>query len=180
MNKQDFRNKIKIIRNNLSQEEVSTKSKKICSSLLKLLQSYDYENIFIYNSFKNEVSTKELIQNLYKKKNVFLPKVENDKMIAIQLKENTILQKNSFGIEEPFGSPTDINNFICIMPLLAVDEKGNRLGFGKGYYDKFLQDKQCIKIGLCYDFQIIKSIPCMEHDIPLDLIISEKRIIKIS
>jgi len=101
-------------------------------------------------------------------------------MYAISYTTNSTLETNFFGIDEPAGDVCDINDFICIIPLLAIDEKGNRIGFGKGYYDKFLEDKKCIKIGICYDFQIIKGIPCEPHDIPLDLIISEKRTIKLS
>lgn len=180
MNKAEIRNKIKDLRNSLSEKEVTTRSKSIQNTLMNILKLYDYKDIFIYNSFKNEVSTKELIQELYKTSSIFLPKIIGDTMYSVKLNKRTNFKKNLFGIEEPIGSSVDINNFICIMPLLAVDESGNRIGFGKGYYDKFLKNKKCIKIGLCYDFQIIKGIPCESHDIPLDLIISDKRVIKLS
>lgn len=180
MNKNEIRKHIKDLRNNLSIDEVVSKSKKIQITLLNVLKCYDnYKDVFIYNSFKNEVSTKELINKLCETKNVYLPKIIDDKMYAINYTKNSILETNSFGIDEPKGNISNIDNFICIIPLLAIDEKGNRIGFGKGYYDKFLDNKNCIKIGLCYDFQIIKGIPCDSHDIPLDLIISEKRTIQL-
>ena len=179
MNKEEIRKNMKYLRNKLSQEEIKKKSNAIQTSLLELLQNIKYDSLFIYNSFKSEVSTKELIKCLYTSKNVYLPKITENKMYTIHYTKSSILEKNSFGIEEPTGHHCDIDNFVCILPLLAVDNKGNRIGFGKGYYDKFLENKNCIKIGLCYDFQIIKGIPYNKYDIPLDIIISEKRIIKL-
>ena len=179
MDKQKIRNKMKSLRDNLSKEEVANYSKTICSTLLETLKSFNNNNIFIYNSFKNEVYTKELIQQLYKSNNIFLPRIDGNNMYAVKLSKRSIFQTNSFGIQEPSSPPANIDNFICILPLLAVDENGNRIGFGKGYYDRFLENKNCIKIGLCYDFQIIKGIPHESYDIPLDIIISEKRTIKL-
>lgn len=178
MTKQEIRRNIKIKRTNLTQEEVEVYSNIIFQKTIKLLQEYNYKDFFVYKDFKNEVSTKKIIDYLLvNDKKVYLPVINKDYLKTVQISNKTKYLINSYGIEEPIGHNSNINNFVCIMPLLAIDQNGNRIGFGKGYYDKFLQNKNCIKIGLCYDFQIIDNIKSDTHDVPLDIIISEKRII---
>lgn len=85
---------------------------------------------------------------------------------------------SKFGTEEPkeYKEITDID--VCFLPLVACDLSFNRLGYGKGYYDRFLSANACLKIGICYDFQIVDKIDYNLWDVPLDIIITEKRIIK--
>ena len=154
--------------------EVKKKSKDIISNLIKVLKN-NYTTYFIYNSFNNEVDTSDLILYLLdNKKEIFMPKIIND-VFAIPFSKSTTFTTNHFGIKEPIADIKEIDNFVCIIPLLAVDINGNRVGFGKGYYDKFLKDKNCLKIGICYDYQIIDNVPKGTNDIPLDMVISEKR-----
>ena len=177
MLKTEIREKMKNTRNNLSKEQIKIKSNIIINTLKDKLAS-NYKIYFIYYDFNNEVCTKHLINYLLENnKKVFLPKIIEDEMYAVPFDKQSTLSLNKFKIYEPNGSPQKINNFVCIMPLLAVDTKGNRIGFGKGYYDKFLKNKNCLKIGLCYDFQILDNIVTENHDIPIDIIISESRII---
>ena len=90
------------------------------------------------------------------------------------------VQKNSFGIDEPAKfEVSKITPNIAIIPLLACDKSGNRIGFGKGYYDKWLFGKNLVKIGVCYDFQVLESVPSEPTDIKLDYIVTEKEIIKV-
>ena len=88
MNKEDIRKRMKFLRNNLTLEEINNKSKLINKSILNEVKNLNYTNIFIYNSFKNEVPTKELIKQLYKTKNIYLPKIIDTEMLAINYKEN--------------------------------------------------------------------------------------------
>ena len=89
------------------------------------------------------------------------------------------LKTGKFGIEEPTGP--EINNLsnidLVIVPGMAFDMKGNRLGRGKGYYDKLLRKMRCYKIGVCYNFQLLENIPVEEHDFPMDMVISPMNII---
>ena len=177
MLKTEIRKRMKNIRNNLSKEQIKTKSNYIINALKNKLPN-NYETYFIYHDFNNEVCTKHLINYLLENnKKVFLPKIIKDEMCAVPFNKQSTLSLNKFKIYEPNGAPQEIDTFVCIMPLLAVDKKGNRIGFGKGYYDKFLKNKNCLKIGLCYDFQILDNIATENHDIPIDIIISESRII---
>ena len=181
MKKQELRNELKAKRNSMSKKEVEEYSFIITKKLISYLKIINTNKIFIYNSFNNEVSTKELIKYLLEnEKELYLPKVEGDIMNAIKLDKTTLFQISSFNRLEPVGIPSNIDNFICIIPLIGVDKNGNRIGYGKGYYDKFLKDKRCIKIGICYDFQICEELIDSDiYDIPLDIIISEKRTIEV-
>ena len=81
----------------------------------------------------------------------------------------------NFGIKEPVGaSPVDVVPDIVIVPMVAYDDNKNRLGHGKGYYDKYLADKNIYKIGLCFSRYGIPNIECDEHDVPMDMIITEE------
>ena len=90
------------------------------------------------------------------------------------------LSPGAYGILEPSaGEPT--MSFepasLCIVPALSYDEKGNRLGFGKGYYDRFLSGFKGIKTGICYELSLCETLPADDHDIRVDNIVTEDRII---
>ena len=85
---------------------------------------------------------------------------------------------SSLWIREPIGEVFDGEIHAVITPLLAVDERGNRLGYGGGYYDRFFKTHgQAKRIGYCFDFQIVKSVPNEEHDEKLQCIVTDKRIV---
>ena len=173
-----IRNNIKNQRNNLSQENVCFLSDLILNNLLLNKQILNYDNFFVYNSFKNEVDTKKLIKILQDlNKNIYLPVTKNNQMYTVKLTPNTQFELSNFKILQPKGLSQDIDNFVAIVPCVAVDKNGNRIGFGKGYYDKFLKNKTCIKIALCYDFQLVENISPQPHDEKMDIIITQSKII---
>ena len=92
------------------------------------------------------------------------------------------MHEASYGILEPVKiiekSPNKID--LIIVPGIGFDKRGNRLGHGKGYYDKLLRKLKTIKIGLAFELQIVDQIPTDENDVPVDLIITEERIINLS
>jgi 5-formyltetrahydrofolate cyclo-ligase len=179
MDKLKLREKYKQLRNSLNSDLKNIYDQK----LLEVFSSLDiapFNNFFIYNSFKSEVDTKKIVQYLFKEdKNVFLPKIIGRDMFFIKY-EGQALIKNSLGIYEPQGEKTNQKPDICILPLLATDLNGNRLGYGGGYYDRFLKDENCIKAGLLYSFQIADMLPVYKTDIKLDILITENKIIRIN
>lgn len=181
MDKNDIRIKLKNKRDKMTLKNVEEFSISICFELNKIIKQNNIDDIFIYYSFKNEVNTHHFISYLLSiNKNVYLPRIENNDIVPVKYKLNDQLIKNQYGIEEPTGNANEINKkFACIIPLVAVDKSGNRIGMGKGYYDRFLKDKNCLKIGICYNYQIIKKIPSDLHDIKLDIIVSENRVINV-
>ena len=170
-----IRQEMKEFRNALDVFTIESMSDDIYNGVLEL-DLIAYETFFVYNSFGSEVQTQKIIDHLLENnKKVYLPRIEGQVMQSVLIDSDTEFNKNGLGILEPIGDHDEINDFVAIIPCLAVDKRGNRIGYGKGYYDKFLQNKKAMKIILCYDFQVIDDINPEEFDIPADLILTEKR-----
>ena len=185
-NKNLIRERMHKLRDSLSFEEVQNKSKKIKDTLFSLGYLQNSKKIMTYVSFKNEVSTIDIINELLKtEKEVIVPICDTNDYTLIPSKILSIdeLSVSYFGIMEPKEpfirpiNPKDID--IILIPGLAFDKDRNRLGHGKGYYDRFLNRvrSDSLKIALAFDFQVLDSIPIENWDIPMDLIITEKGII---
>lgn len=138
-----------------------------------------FDSFFIYNSFGSEADTKIIIDRLIcAGKRVFLPRVEGKDMVAVQYfgKENELI-KNGYGIYEPQGQAYDGEIDVCAAPLLAVNSKGFRLGYGGGYYDRYFSThKKVIKVGLGYFLQMTDEFKEDGSDEPLDSFVSERGI----
>ena len=137
-------------------------------------------NFFVYLSFSSEAPTDGLIEILKAKGHaVYCPCVEEKEMTAVLYGEDFAISR--FGVREPVGEKYEGEIDVIVMPLLAVDERGNRLGYGGGFYDRFLQKhSNATRVAYCYDFQIIKEIPTESWDEKVDLIVTDKRIVRIS
>ena len=162
----------------MSPSDVKTYSDAIFEKIKTLDLFFDKCSFLIYKDFKNEVKTEEIINYLRALgKTVAHPITLGEKMIAaIPNGEET--ERDAFGIEIPKNYMIMDAPEVIFVPLVACDENKNRLGFGKGYYDRYMQDKSALKIGLCYDFQVTDGITINEWDVPLDMIVTEKRIIR--
>ena len=134
-------------------------------------------NLFVYLSFSSEAPTDGLIEKLrLDGHNVYCPRIENGEMQAVLYGEDFTL--SAYGIREPIGEVYDGDIDIAVLPLLAVDKQGNRLGYGKGYYDRYLRAKPNIKrVAYAFDFQILDGVPCSEYDEKVDTVVTDKRII---
>ena len=184
MNKTDLRKEFLKKRLSLLSEEVVSKSKAIANNLFSLQEIGSAQNIAIYLSFKNEVETKQIIEKLWGfGKNVFVP-ITNSCCDCLSFTKLTSFQglvTDSRGILEPnekvFVSSEEIDLFI--VPGIVFDFNGNRIGFGKGFYDKFFSKNfTCTKkIALAFEFQVLEEISCEEQDVKIDLIVSEKSIL---
>ncbi len=185
--KEDIRNEMISLRNKLTKEQVDTLSEKIVSTLTKLPVFINSRRIMLYMSFGSEVDTFKLIEYCKELgKSVIVPFcVSKDRrLVPTEIKsiENDLV-KNRIGFLEPkkelveAASTEDID--IIILPGLAFDRGCYRVSYGGGYYDRFLGklDFSIPTIGLVYDFQLIDVIPAEEHDIPVDYVITDKRII---
>lgn len=195
MSKSEIRSKLLAIRNNMSAEEKSISDNKLQDMLYSTMSYQSCNNLFSFVSFKSEVDTHEIIRHsLVEGKKTYIPRVEPQGMefYHIQNLDGLILSK--FGVPEPkqdnntmFSNVNIINNSkesaiinLMLLPGLAFDYKGNRIGYGAGYYDKYLQSYKQIrfmKAALAYDFQVIDNIDAEEHDIRVDMIITPTRII---
>ena len=182
MKKDEIRKKYIEIRKNI-------KFKKIKSYIIflkiKNMDLYKKSNVIaLYNSTSNEVNTKRLINySLKKKKIVLLPVVVGKEIIFYKINKKTKYIKSKFGVFEPI---TDIKDKLdpnvidlIIVPGICFDYEGNRIGFGKGYYDRFLQNKNLNTIGICFDEQIIDKVEIEKTDISMDNLVTDKRNIRI-
>ena len=181
--KDEIRKQILEKRSNLSLEEVDKKSELIIENLAPYLKNA--QNIMIFIDMKNEVRITKLIE-LYPEKNFFISKIVNSKNREMKINkynENELVL-HKFGYYE--SSSDDFYDEkildIVIVPALAFDSSKNRIGFGGGYYDTFLnkvreKNKNTLFIGVCYDFQMIEEVPIEGHDITLDLVINESEVL---
>lgn len=169
--KEEVRKKLKIKRRYFQNYRRETADLAVSENFLNAFEKY--ESFFIYNSFGYETDTKLIIGRLLQAgKRVYLPRVDGGKIVAVPYGKTV---KGAFGIEEPAGQPYEGDIEITVIPLLAVNERGFRTGYGKGYYDKYLKNAKTKKVGLGYFFQI-ENFKEDEWDVPLDLFICEKGI----
>lgn len=130
--------------------------------------------ILIYYALPDEVQTASFIEKWTPHKNFILPTVDGERLILKKHTGTASLQKGAYNIWEPIGEIfTDFKNIdLAIIPGVAFDYKGNRLGRGKGFYDRLLKDLDCPFWGICYSFQQIDCIPHEEHDIRMQKVIT--------
>lgn len=163
---------------NLSSEEVLLLSKKVAEKVLSLKTIKDAKTVMVYNSIKNEVSLEFVKKELLKEnKTLLYPIIKDGIMFAGESVDN-LETTGAYNIIEPKNYLVKSDIDVVLVPLVACDKKLNRLGFGKGFYDRFLKDKKTYKIGVCYDFQLVEKINENPWDIKLDLIVTPTQIIK--
>ena len=134
----------------------------------------DARVFFVYASYSSEARTDKLIEALERAgKTVYCPRIEGGEMLAVELGDDFTL--SAFGTLEPVGEPYEGKIDVCVVPLLAVDKKGNRLGYGKGFYDRFLAARNTLSVGYCFDVQVLNDVPTEEGDIPLQAVATENK-----
>lgn len=184
--KAQLRNKYKEIRQNLDLQDKRSSDEKIKRKITDLW-AYREENLILtYVSLENEVDTKEIIKYaLNDGKVVAVPRcVENTRNMEFYI-INSIkdLEKGSFGVLEPniekCKKLDDSTKGLCIVPALAFDKRGYRLGYGKGYYDRFLSNFKGKSIGICYFSCISERLPNGRYDKMVSSIVTEKGVISI-
>ncbi|MEK6983028.1 MAG: 5-formyltetrahydrofolate cyclo-ligase [Nanoarchaeota archaeon] len=169
-------------RNSLSKEEILEKSDKIKDSLFNLNQYKKSKTVMFFVSFNSEINTHEMIKKSLKDKTVIVPKVAHNEIepsIIIDL--DNLIPHGKFKVLEPIEAMKIANKHInlILVPGIVFDKEGHRLGYGLGYYDKFLAKvPNAVKIGLAFDFQIVDKLPREMHDVPVDLIVTDERVIE--
>lgn len=187
MMKNVIRKEILGLRNNLDQQYVIDTSEKVFNNLKNMDIFNASEHVMTYVSFNNEVSTQLIMTHLLSNnKQLFVPytQVKNCSMTPALISDLSDLSVGNYGILEPPKDNTDqaysSQIDLVLVPGIAFDLMGNRIGFGKGYYDFFLSQlsSKVPTIALAYDFQIKNEIPSEPHDIKMDYIVSPTRIIR--
>ena len=183
--KSELRKSILANRNNQSKQEIKEKSSLIKKRLFQIEEYQHAHTVLFYVSFGSEVDTHEMItQSINQRKQVIIPKTDtkNNNLFLYEYTSIHDLRPGTYGVLEPYSNLSNCISCneveLVIVPGVVFDVKGNRIGYGKGYYDSLLSTMKLIKkIGLAFELQIIDEIPAEKHDIKLDSIITEQRII---
>lgn len=181
MTKYEIRKDIKTKREKLEYNCCRKMSNQALEKLFSLEEYIAADTIYMYVATRGEVDTKNLImQACFHGKEVAVPKIEDGVMNFYSITSFEDLSVGYFGILEPNTKKIPKTPDIVIVPGVAFSKSKERLGYGGGFYDRFFYDKHTniIKIALSFEFQILEKLPVEEHDIKMDMIITEKRIIR--
>lgn len=163
-------------RRRLAESEVLNRSSVIIGKIEVLLQFLKAKTVLVYWSLPEEVSTHEFITKWSDIKTFVLPQVDGDNLTLRKLSAVEEMKKGKLNIMEPTGEVIQDYSLIdiAIVPGVAFDRIGNRLGRGKAYYDKLLPKLEGVyKVGVAFDFQVLKEIPFEDHDVPMDIVITD-------
>ena len=178
MNKDDIRRRMRARKTLLTDEE-KTRAADSVFQILEHTAAFMLANrILMYHSLPDELSTRAFIKKWASRKQFYLPRVNGVNLDILPYDEQQ-LALGSFHIEEPTGNDTasidDIE--MIVVPAVAYDRFGRRVGRGKGYYDRLMAGSKAIKVGVAYDFQLLPDdeIPAEPHDVSVDIVITESR-----
>lgn len=173
--KGDIRCKVRSAISALSKGERHAQSVQIFNHIASLDEVQQAKVIALFASLDDEPQTADLIEQLSRHKRIVLPRIEGDKMEFYDISEG--LSVGAFNILEPQCStpiePSQID--VMVVPGVAFTRRGERCGRGKGFYDKYLSRNgfRALTVGACYPCQIVEVLPCEEHDVVMDMVISE-------
>lgn len=181
MNKNDIRRAVKARKTLLDESEKLSAAQRVFDMLERTADFLLSDRILMYHSLPDELSTREFISKWSGRKHFYLPRV-NGLNLEILPYEESRLALGSFHIEEPTGS--DLSRVedmeMIVVPAVAYDRKGNRVGRGKGYYDRLLAGSRARKVGVAYDFQLVDEIDAEPHDVRVDVVITDKVMISVA
>lgn len=148
-------------------------SERIMEAIEQLPVFEQAENVLLYWSLPTEVATHRHVQRWAVHKRIYLPVMQGHELVLRRFTERSVLEERRFGILEPVTgeeiTPDRVN--LMVVPAVGYDTLGNRLGHGKGFYDRLLTSESPLKIGICFDYQLFDQIPVEPHDIPVDWVI---------
>lgn len=175
MNKQQLRAHIRQQKRAMTQEQIVSKSAAL-EQLFTASEAYQHaQSIYGYLPYNQEVRTIPMLQRaLADGKRVAVPKVYGDQMRFIWMDDLSLVEKGYAGIPEPLADApiADDPTALVLMPGLAFDRQGHRIGYGGGFYDRFLAEQpHHPTLALCYDFQVLEQLETESFDIPVDTVL---------
>ncbi|WP_279149595.1 5-formyltetrahydrofolate cyclo-ligase [Muribaculum intestinale] len=180
MRKEEIRSRIKARKAMLTDAERQSAADAVFAVLENSVAFMLADNILLYHSLPDELSTKAFIEKWHDRKNFFLPRVHGVNLEVLPYNRSS-LRLGAFQIEEPQGDDVrDISSIeLIVVPGVAYDRCGNRVGRGKGFYDRLLASTRATKVGVGYDFQLVDDIDSEPHDVVMDLVVTEHEIIRV-
>lgn len=179
MDKTSIRNLVKATKRDISPTEWATSEKTVFGKIERLPIFATSQHILLYHSLPDELPTHSTIERWHKTRHIYLPRVEGNNLNILRYNPHN-LTTGAFNITEPAGNDyVSIDSIqLAIIPGIAFDSNGNRIGRGKGYYDRLLKDSKILKIGVAFDCQLFNEpFDVQPHDISMDIIITPSNII---
>jgi len=182
LEKDQLRKQMMKKRSSLSKKEKKIKDQSIYNQVVNDEDYNTADSVFLFLSFGSEIDTKKIIQDaLDHSKKVFLPKVVGENLELFEVEDFENLERSKYGILEPNENCQAIRNCsldFILMPGLAFDQSGGRVGYGGGFYDRYISSlpnyEKIPKVAIAYDFQIVDEVPMSRYDIPVDRIIVDE------
>lgn len=179
-NKEFVRKVVREKKRALTCEEIDFKSQVIIERLCQCEHYINANRIYAYVNYNQEINMSFLFEKTWANdKKIFVPRVKGQEMEFCRINSMDDLEKGAYGIMEPKITCEMDDEYagVMIMPGLAFDKMHHRIGYGGGFYDRYLNEHpDFVKIAMCYDFQVFEEIESEEFDIPVDLVISESEI----
>lgn len=174
MKKDEIRRSMRARKSLLLESERAQAARRVFDMLERSAAFMLAESVLMYHSLPDELSTREFLDKWGSRKRFFLPRV-NGVNLELLPYDRSRLHLGAFQIEEPDGSDTvpidDID--MVVVPAVAYDPRGNRVGRGKGFYDRLLSGCRATTVGVGYDFQLVDAIDAEPHDVAVDIVITE-------
>ena len=175
MDKKELRRQIREQKRAMTTAQIEEKSRGLTDLFLRTEQYQNAKTVYGYLPYNQEVRTVALLeQAMADGKKVAVPKVYGDEMRFHYMEDLSRTEEGYAGIPEPIGDEpvAEDETALVLMPGVAFTKDGSRIGYGGGYYDKFLaKEPGHPTVALCYDFQIVEELPLEEFDIPVDLVL---------
>lgn len=174
MTKEEIRRQVRARKQMIDQTERLAAAQRVFDTVRSMAAYMVARRVLLYHSLPDELSTHLFFENSPSDKTYYLPRV-NGLDLEILPYERSRMHLGSFRIEEPDGDDTvDIDDIdLVIVPAVAYDRHGNRVGRGKGYYDRLLSRSHATTIGICYDCQLFDEFDTDEFDIPVDYVVAD-------
>lgn len=177
--KKEIRRRLRDCRNQLSEDEIITKSRCITNTLIQSELFKKSGSLFAYLETQNEVLTRPLIEHCFRiGKPVYVPVTQKNEIFFTRLNDFSNLVEADFGILEPKNPIAEEpdENSLFIIPGVGFDQFGTRLGYGAGFYDRYLYRREALSfVGVCFEIQLADKLPKEETDVLMDSVLTEKR-----
>ena len=174
--KQEIRKFYRKLRDDMSSEEVKEKSELICRRILKSSLYREADKIYVYDPLGNEADLRPVIADAWQsRKRVAFPKVFGDEMRFFEVTDFSFLHPGTFGVREPEETTAVCwQNVLVLTPGVSFDRSGHRIGYGKGYYDRYFSGRpDAFLLGAAYELQIADAVPAGEFDRKLQGLVTE-------
>ena len=181
MSKEILRKRLKLKRNNLKITEINNFSDIISKKCIHYISNNNFDAVVSYSAVQNEANLDKIHKWILNKNIPLLfPKYTNKLYTLSEINSLNELEVGTFGIKEPIKNNETLKQYqkiAWLIPGIGFDRSGNRLGFGKGFYDQLLSKYNGIKIGIGYNIQLLNHLPSEKHDIKMNIIITNKELI---